>query len=328
MTNRFRAAYAAALLVCLGAEQAVAVEPAGNYPTRPVRIVAPFAAGGLADVLARALGDKLRTRLGQAIIVDNRPGAGGNIGADIVAKAEPDGYTLLMSSAGILTINASLYGRMPFDPAGAFAPVSLVADMSMLCVVNSSSPTRSVGDLIAAAKKDPERLNFGSPGNGTTGHLGMELFQHAAGVKLTHVPYKSAAEVTLAIVGNQINGSFDNPPTVLPHIRSGSLRALAVAAPARLEVLPDVPTFSESGLKGFEASSWFGVVAPAKLPRPLLDRLNREIAAALHEKDIQKRFDNLGARLVGNTPVEFDGYIRAERVKWSGVVKAAGIKLD
>jgi tripartite-type tricarboxylate transporter receptor subunit TctC len=260
--------------------------------------------------------------------VDNRPGSGGNIGADIAAKAEPDGYTLLMSSAGILSINEALYPKMPFNPQTAFTPVTLVAEMNMLAVVNSASPIKTANDLIAAARKEPGRLNFGSPGNGTTGHLGMELFQHAAGVKLTHVPYKSAAEAVLAVIGNQIQGVFDNPPTVLPHIRAGRLRALAYAAPKRFALLPDLPTFDEAGLKGFVASSWFGLVAPAKTPRPVVTLLARETGKALREPDVEKRFADLGAALVGNTPEEFGAYIRAETTKWHAVVRAADIRLQ
>ena len=301
---------------------------AQQYPTKPVRIVAPFGPGGLVDVLARAVGEKLRASLGQPIVVDNRPGSGGNIGADIVAKAEPDGYTLLMSSAGILSINEALYPKMPFNPQSAFTPITLVAEMNMLAVVNTASPIRTPADLIAAAKKDPGRLNFGSPGNGTTGHLGMELFQHAAKVKLTHVPYKSAAEAVLAVIGNQIQGAFDNPPTVLPHIRAGRLRALAYAAPKRFHLLPEVPTFDEAALKGFEASSWFGLVAPAKAPRPVVNLLAKEVARALREPDVEKRFADLGAALVGNTPEAFGAFIRAETKKWHAVVRAAGIRLD
>jgi tripartite-type tricarboxylate transporter receptor subunit TctC len=301
---------------------------AQSYPTKPIRIVAPFGPGGLVDVLARATGEKLRASLGQPVIVDNRPGSGGNIGADIVARAEPDGYTLLMSSAGILSINEALYPKMPFNPQTAFTPVSLVAEMNMLAVVNSESPMRTAGDLIAAARKEPGKLNFGSPGNGTTGHLGMELFQYAAKVKLTHVPYKSAAEAVLALIGNQIQGVFDNPPTVLPHIRAGRLRALAYAAPKRFALLPDVPTFDESGLKGFEASSWFGLVAPAKTPQPIVNRLAQETGKALREPDVQKRFADLGASLVGNTPEQFGAFIRAETKKWHAVVRAADIRLQ
>ena len=298
------------------------------YPAKPIRIVAPFGAGGLVDVLARAVGEKLRASLGQPVIVDNRPGSGGNIGADIAAKAEPDGYTLLMSSAGILSINEALYPKMPFNPQTAFTPVTLVAEMNMLAVVISASPIKTANDLIAAARKEPGKLNFGSPGNGTTGHLGMELFQHAAGVRLTHVPYKSAAEAVLAVIGNQIQGVFDNPPTVLPHIRAGRLRALAYAAPKRFTLLPDLPTFDEAGLKGFVASSWFGLVAPAKTPRAILNLLAKETGKALREPDVQGRFADLGAALVGNTPEEFGAYIRAETTKWHAVVRAADIRLQ
>lgn len=316
---------AAAVLISAGVGSSALAQ---QYPTKPIRIVAPFGAGGLVDVLARAVGEKLRASLGQPVIVDNRPGSGGNIGADIAAKAEPDGYTLLMSSAGILSINEALYPKMPFNPQTAFTPVSLVAEMNMLAVVNVASPVKTVGDLITAARNDPGRINFGSPGNGTTGHLGMELFQHAAGVKLTHVPYKSAAEAVLAVIGNQIQGVFDNPPTVLPHIRSGRLRALAYAAPKRFALLPDLPTFDEAGLKGFVASSWFGLVAPAKTPQPVITLLAKETEKALREPDVDKRFTDLGATLVGNAPEEFGTYIRAETKKWHAVVTAAKITLQ
>ena len=304
------------------------VQAQQTYPAKPIRMVAPFAAGGLVDVLARAVGDKLRPALGQPVIIDNRPGAGGNIGADLVAKAEPDGYTLLMSSAGILTINESLYPKMPFNAATAFAPVSLVAEMHMLMVVGQNFPAKTVGDFIALAKKDVGRINFGSPGNGTTGHLGMEMLQTAAGIKLTHVPYKSAAEAVLAVIGGQIQGVMDNPPTVLNHIRAGTLRAVAAASPHRLPQLPDVPTFDEAGLKGFEASSWFGMVVPANTPRAVVTRLNSEIVRALREPDMQSRFTGLGARLAGNTPEEFTAYIKTERAKWSKIVRDANIKLN
>ena len=299
-----------------------------GYPAKPIRVVAPFAAGGLVDVLARAVGEKLRPALGQPVVVDNRPGAGGNIGADLAAKAEPDGYTLLMSSAGILTINESLYAKMPFNAATAFAPVSLVAEMHMLMVVGQNYPAKTVGEFIALAKKDAGKINFGSPGNGTTGHLGMEMIQAAAGIKITHVPYKSAAEAVLAVIGGQIQGVMDNPPTVLNHIKAGALRAVAVASPQRLAQLPDVPTFDEAGLKGFEASSWFGMVVPAKTPRAVIVRLNSEIVRALREPDLQTRFSALGARLGGNTPEAFDAYIKSERAKWSKIVRDANIKLN
>ena len=290
-------------------------------------MIAPFAPGGLVDVLARAISERLRPAIGHSVVVDNRPGAGGNIGADLVARAEPDGYTLLMSSAGILTINQYLYSRMPFDPATAFTPVTLVAEMHMLMVLNPNVAVRNLPDFLALARKDPGRVTFGSPGNGTTGHLGMEMLQAAAGIRLTHVPYKSAAEAILAVVGGQIQGAMDNPPTVLGHIRAGALRAVAVAAPARLPQLPDVPTFDEAGLKGFEASSWFGIVAPAKTPRAVIDLLNREIVRVLREQDMQQRFTGLGARLAPTTPEAFAVYITTERAKWGKIIRGANITL-
>lgn len=301
---------------------------AQSWPVKPVRIVAPFAAGGLADVLARALGEKLSASMGVPFIVENRVGAGGNIGADMVARAEPDGYTLLLSSAGILTINASLYSRMPFDPQVAFAPVTVVADMPMLMVVRADLPAKNLLEFIALAKRDPEKMFFGSPGNGTTGHLGMEMFQSVAGVRIGHVPYKSAAEAVTAAVGGQTSGMFDNPPTVLAQIRAGSLRALAVTSGQRLPQLPDVPTMAEAGLPGFEASSWFALVAPAKTPQAVIDRLYAESAKALQNPEMQARFAALGARLVGNRPEDFARFILSERAKWDGIIKKAGIKLN
>ena len=297
-----------------------------QYPNRPVRVVAPFAPGGLADVLSRAVGERLQKQLGQPFVVENRPGAGGNIGADVVARSEPDGHTLLMSSAGILTINQFLYATMPFDPAAAFAPVSVVADMPMLLVVRRDLQAGDVREFMDLARSTPGGLFFGSPGHGTTGHLGMELFMHAARVKLQHVPYKSAAEAVQAAIGGQTHAMFDNPPTVMAQIKAGGLRALGVAAKSRIAQLPDVPTISEAGLPGFEASSWFGLVAPARTPRPVVERLATETAKALQDPEMQARFGALGARLVGNTPEEFARRIAEERPRWGEVIKSAGIK--
>ncbi len=321
-------ALVAGLLSCILAVLSSPCAYAQTWPVKPVRIIAPFAAGGLADVLARALGEKLSASLGVPFIVENRVGAGGNIGADAVARAEPDGYTLLLSSAGILTINASLYSSMPFDPQTAFSPITVVADMPMLMVVRANAPAKNLAEFISVAKRDPGKLFFGSPGNGTTGHLGMEMFQSVAGVSIGHVPYKSAAEAVTAAVGGQTSGMFDNPPTVLSQIRAGSLRALAVTSAQRLPQLPDVPTMAEAGLPGFEASSWFALVAPAKTPQAVIDRLYAESAKALQSPDMQARFSGLGARLVGNRPDEFARFIVVERTKWDGIIKRAGIKLN
>jgi tripartite-type tricarboxylate transporter receptor subunit TctC len=304
----------------------VAPTLAQTYPAKPVRIIAPFAPGGLVDVLARSVGDKLAKSMGQPVVVENRPGAGGNIGADVVARAEADGYTLLMSSAGILSINQFLYSEMPFDASAAFAPITLVADMPMMLAVRAQLAPKNVSELIALAKREPQQLFFGSPGNGTTGHLGMELFMQATGAQLQHVPYKSAAEAVAAAIAGQTQCMFDNPPTLLSHIKSGNLRVLGVASLQRLPQFPDIPTIAESGVPGFEVSSWFGLVAPAKTPRPVIERVAAEVAKALKEPDVQQRFAPSGIRLVGDTPAQFAAYIAAERAKWERIVKASGIK--
>jgi tripartite-type tricarboxylate transporter receptor subunit TctC len=298
---------------------------AQDYPNRPVRMLAPFPAGGLVDVLARAVGEELAKSLGQPIIVENKPGAGGNLGADIVAKAEPDGYTLLMTSPGIQSINQFLYKTMPFDPGSAFAPVSLVADMPMLVVVHPKVGVKSLKELIALAQANPGKLTFGSAGIGTTGHLGQALLTHVAKINVTHVPYRGAAPSVTDLVGGQIDGVVDNPPTVMAHIRSGAILPLAVAAKARLAVLPDVPTAAEAGLPAWEASSWFGVVAPAGTPPAIIRRLQAEIAKAVRQPSMSKFTTQSGARMVGDTPEEFAQLIRDERKKWGEIIRAANI---
>src|SRR5262245_1597160 len=286
---------------------------AQTYPDRQIRLIAPFPAGGLADVLARAVGDEISRPLGQPVIVENRSGGGGNTGADAVAKADPDGYTLLMSSAGIPTANQFLYAKMPFDPETAFVPISIAADMSMLVVVNPNVEAKTLGELVALAKSKPDKINFGSPGVGTTGHLGLALFMHAAGIKLTHVPYRGAAPAVNDLIAGQIDGVVDNPPTVLSHIQGGKLRPLAVAAGKRLPQLPDVPTAAEAGVKNFEASSWFGVMAPAGTPKEIVARLHKDMVAALSQPAIAERIAASGARAVGNSPDDFAKQIAAER---------------
>ena len=318
----------AARLIALALALVSSLACAQLYPNRPVRFVAPFAPGGLADVLARAVGERLQKQLGQPFVVENRPGAGGNIGADTVARSEPDGYTLLMSSAGILTINEFLYRAMPFDPASAFAPVTVVAEMPMLLVVRSALPAHDVREFLALARSTPGGLFYGSPGHGTTGHLGMELFMHATGIRLQHVPYKSAAEAVQAAIAGQTQAMFDNPPTVMAQIKAGGLRALGVAAKARLAPLPEVPTIAESGVPGFEASSWFGIVAPARTPRAIIERVAAATSKALADREVQARFSALGARLVGDSPEDFEKRIGAERARWRELIRAAGIELQ
>ena len=306
----------------------VSLPCAQNFPSKPIKIIAPFAAGGLADTLARTLSDKLTRAFNQPVIVENKMGAGGNVGADAVARAEADGYTLMMSSAGILTINQFLYPSMSFDANTAFAPIALVADMPMILVVRKDLPARNLSEFLSLAKSTPGGLFYGSPGNGTTGHLGMELFMHATALKLQHVPYKSAAEAVQAALGGQTTTMFDNPPTIMSHIKSGSLRALGVATKERMAQLPDVPTLMEGGISNFEASSWFGLVAPAKTPKPIIDKLSIETAKALKDPELQSKFYQAGAKLVGNTPEQFSLIIAEDKIRWEKVIKAANIKLQ
>ncbi|MBI3197392.1 MAG: tripartite tricarboxylate transporter substrate binding protein [Rhodospirillales bacterium] len=315
-------------ILCLLFAGAAVAQP---YPSKPVRIIAPFPPGGVADVLARALQPGLQEALGQQVIIENKPGAGGNIGADLVAKADPDGYTLLLASAGILTINEFLYSKMPFDPAKAFAPITVVGDMPNIVVVNPKTGLKTLKTLkalIDKAKAEPGKLNFGSAGNGTTTHLAIVLLEQAAKIKLAHVPYKGAAPAVQDLVAGQIDGLVDNPPLVLGHIRNGTLTGLAWAAPQRMAILPDVPTAAEAGLPGFEASSWFALVAPAGTPKAVVDRLNAETAKILKDPKMVEQFAARGVRLVGNPVASFTAFIPKERARWGEIVKTSGVKLD
>ena len=300
---------------------------AETYPDRPIHIIAPFPPGGLVDVLARALGDEMSRSMGQPVIVETKPGAGGNIGADIAAKAAPDGYTLLMTSPGIQSINQFLYKSMPFDPDKAFVPISMVADMSMVVVVHPKTGITTLKQLVDFAHAHPGKLNFGSAGIGTTGHLGLELLMHAGHMKFTHVPYKGAAPSVTDLIAGQIDGVVDNPPTVLAHIKAGSIRALAVAGKERLSVLPDVPTAAEAGLPDWEASSWFGLVAPAGTSKAIVDRLHAEVVKAVKSPRIQQ-LRQRGMRIVGDTPKEFGDLIVAERKKWGEIITSAHITVQ
>ena len=291
--------------------------------------MAPFPPGGVADVLARAIQPGLQEALGQQVIIDNKPGAGGNIGAEIVAKAEPDGHTLLLASAGILTINEFLYAKMPFDPAKAFAPDHRGRRHAQhRGRASQDRPATTLKELIDKAKAEPGKLNFGSAGNGTTTHLAIVLLEQAAKIKLAHVPYKGAAPAVQDLVAGQIDGLVDNPPLVLGHIRSGAHPALAWAAPQRMSILPDVPTAAEAGLPGFEASSWFALVAPAGTPPEIVARLNAETAKILRDPKMVETFNGRGVRLVGNSVAEFTAFIPKERARWGEIVKASGVKME
>ena len=301
---------------------------AQDFPARPIRLVIPQAVGGATDVIARIVTERVSPRLKQPVIIDNKPGAGGNIGAEIVAKADPDGYTLLLASAGILTINEFLYSKMPFDPAKAFAPITIVGDMPNIVVVNPKTGLKTLKELIDKAKAEPGKLNFGSAGNGTTTHLAVVLLEQAAKIKLAHVPYKGAAPAVQDLVAGQIDGLVDNPPLVLGHIKSGTLTALAWAAPQRMAILPDVPTAAEAGLPGFEASSWFALVAPAGTPKEIVDRLNLETVKILKDQKMVELFAGRGVRLVADSVASFTAFIPPERARWAEIVKASGVKLD
>ena len=298
------------------------------YPTKPVTIIVPFAAGGTTDILARIIGQALTAELGQSVVVDNRAGAGGNIGGQAAAKATPDGHTLFMGTVGTHAINASLYKKMPFDPVKDFAPLTRVANVPNLLVANPAQPYKSVKDLIAYARANPGKVNFGSSGNGSSNHLSGELFKSLAKVDMQHVPYKGSAPAVTDLLGNQIGIMFDNMPSAIPHVRSGKLVPLAVTTAKRSPELPNVPTIAEAGVPGYEATSWFGMFAPAGTPAPVLAKLNAAIVKVLAQPDVKKKINEQGAEVYSETPEQFAAFIQAESVKWGKVVKESGASLD
>jgi tripartite-type tricarboxylate transporter receptor subunit TctC len=298
------------------------------YPSKPVRLVVPFPAGGTTDILARAVAQRLTETTGQSFVVDNRAGAGGNIGADQVAKAPPDGYTLLMGTVGTHAINASLYAKMPYDHVRDFAPIILVAGVPNVLVVNPALPVNSVQELIAYGKANPGKLNFASSGNGTSIHLSAELFKTMTGVQMAHVPYKGSAPALVDLAGGQVQLMFDNLPSALALIKAGKLKALAVTSLQRSTVLPDVPTLAESGLPGFEASSWFGLLAPAGTPKDILAKISGEVAKWLATPEAKEKLAAQGAIPAGLPSDEFARHIATETVKWQKVVKDSGAKID
>lgn len=324
--SRFAAAAFAVLSALLPAvlSNAAAAE---TYPSKPIRLILPFTTGGATDVMARALGEKLRTRLGQPIIVENKPGAGTMLASQYVAKSPADGYTLLMAASS-LGIAPAIYSKVDYDPIKDFTPVTLVASVVHVLEVNASLPVKSVKELVDYLKANPDKLSYGSTGSGTSTHLEAELFKSMAGVKMTHIPYKGSSPALTDLVGGQIEVMFDAYASSGPFIKQGKLRALAVTTAKRSATAPDLPTVAESGLPGYEAMPWLGLVAPAGTPAPIVARLHREVGEVLKDPEIRARFKDLGLDIVGNTPEEFAHFIRQDVAKWARVVKESGAKAD
>jgi tripartite-type tricarboxylate transporter receptor subunit TctC len=315
-------------LCCAIAPPGAIAQSAGAYPSKPIRIVVPFPPGGATDILARAIGNELSKAFNQSVVIENKGGGGGNPGADLVAKSAPDGYTLVMATVGTHAINMSLYSKMPYDAVRDFEPVVLVAGVPNLLVVHPSVPAKSVRELTALAKAQPGKLNVASSGSGTSIHLAAELYKQMAGVDIVHVPYKGSAPAVADLLGGQVQMMFDNLPVSLPHVRAGKLRPLAVTSMTRSSALPEVPTMDEEGYKGFDATSWFGLLAPAGTPREIITRLNAASVKALASPEMRERLAAQGAEPVGNTPEQFAAFIKAEIEKWSKIVKASGARVD
>jgi tripartite-type tricarboxylate transporter receptor subunit TctC len=301
---------------------------AAEYPVRPVMLVVAFTPGGPSDVLARILGRKLHELLGQPFVIENRPGAGGNIAAEAVANAAPDGYTLLMGNNSILATNASLYRKINYDPERDFLPVSLIGTQANILVVNPSVPANSLAELIALAKAKPGQLNFASSGHGAAAHLAGELFKAEARIDIVHVAYKGAAPALQDVIAGHVHMMFATAASVVGLIRDGKVRPLAVTTPKRTAILPDVPTVAELGIPGFDATTWHGLVAPAGASKDVIGALHYGTVTALNDPAVRKSLMDLGVDIVGNSPKEFDAYIKAEIPKWSAVVKASGARLD
>ena len=300
----------------------------GAWPARPVRVVVPFAPAGATDILGRLTATELGNALGQSFVVENRAGAGGNLGSDLVAKSPPDGYTLLFGAAGNIGINPSLFANMPYDPARDLAPVSLIAEVTNILVVHPSVNARSVQELIALGRTTPGGLVYASSGNGSTIHLSAELFAAMTQLRMTHVPYRGSGPAMADLLAGRVALMFDNLPSALPHVREGRLRALAVTAARRSPVLPDLPTIAEAGVPGYEATSWFGLFAPAGTPREIIGRMAREMDAFARRPEVAERIRALGAEPITNTPDDFAAMVRAEIAKWGAVVRASGARAD
>lgn len=318
---------AAAVAVSFSTAQLVHAQ-AGKYPDRPIRIVVAYTPAGATDILARTIGQKMNEAWGQPVIIDNRPGANGNIGTEYAAKATPDGYTLLMVTAGTHGINPGLYRKLGFDAVKDFAPVSLVAMVPNIFVVNNAVPAKDLKEFIAYLKANPGKFNYGSPGNGSTAHLSMELFKTMTGTNMQHIPYKGSAGVLADVIGGQIITTMDNMPPYIPQVKAGKIRALAVSTTHRSPAVPDVPTVAEAGVPGYDSGAWFGLVAPANTPKDIVNKLSKETARILKLPDVSARLADLGAEAVGGTPEQFAAHIKSEIAKWAKVIKDANVELQ
>jgi tripartite-type tricarboxylate transporter receptor subunit TctC len=301
---------------------------AQTYPTKAIRVVVPFPVGGFSDIFARVLGGKFNESWGQPVIIDNRPGAGGNIGSDLVAKSPPDGYTLVMGTVGTHAINASLFSKMPYDPLRDFTPVAFVVEAEGLLVLHPSIPGRNAKEVIALARSRPGELTYGSAGAGTTGHLAGEIFKTMSKVNIVHVPYKGNVPALTDLLAGQTSMVFATLPTVLPHVKAGKLRGVGVLGGSRSTALPDIATLAESGLPGFDVNNWTGMLAPAGTPAAVVSKLNAEVVRVMRLPEIQSRLAGEGLRFMATTPAEFAGFVKAEFTKWAPVVKASGAKAD
>ena len=320
------AALLAVACAALAPAQAIA-QPAQKFPDRPIRFIVPFPPGGGNDILARVLAPKMSEGLGQPVVVDNRPGAGGNIGADLAAKAAPDGYTIVIASNQV-TMNPALYAKLPFDIEKDFAPVALAASVPMVLVVNPAVPAASVKELVALAKAEPGKLNYSTPGNGTPQHIAFEVFNHAAGIRIAHVPYKGTGPAIADVIGGQVQATFGTLASLEQHVKAGKLRALAVATPKRSLTMPTVPTMAESGVPGYDVSLWYSILAPAGTPAPVLARLSAEIAKALAAPEVRDRLVGQGFEVSYLNPEQMNDLMKRDIARWGKSLKDVGIKLD
>jgi len=315
----------AAVVVALAAQAALAQ----SWPAKPIRLVVPFAPGGSSEIIARSLAAQLSASLGQQVFVDNKPGGAGNVAMEEVKRAPADGYTMILGHVGVLAVNPALFGKsLPYDPVKDFIPVSLVATVPNVIAVNPDLPVTTLADLVRKAKAEPGKLNYGSAGNGSAGHLAMEYFKMQAKVDIVHVPYKGTGPMLTDLMGGQTQLTFNGVPPIIGQIKGGKLRPIAVGSSKRVPSLPDVPTIAESGYPGFETSQWYGILLPAGTPAPIVERLHREIVAALAKPETTKRIVEDGGVAVGNSPAEFAALIAREEKRWGEVVRNAGVKPD